>query len=601
MKDHFDMLKDLPEDQLLNIGRYLLKSGDKPEAYEYYYYAAIKGSFEAQCGLCIEWNKCLIIDDCGNIVLNRITSAANDSNELALLSLAELYYWGNDTVKKDYEKAYSFYCQFFECIEKYSRGNPELKEYFNDEKYFKSEYSNRLYIMQYFGLGCQSDHQKAIEGIGQEELIWLNDGSPIQYRELCLLYADNKYFSSYKSQNCSIWDESFLPLIKLVRNGIKNMSFAVCFEHYKNNDYKLNDPLYPKDFLSLVESYSDDDVKNIFNKAEHGLNLYDAFKKKDVPKFEEFYNNEDRSFLKAAGYFIVIKDVVNSLDGKRNISSVSEKYIENSISLSNVGVTYEQLKYKYSPIVSKLDNSSSSFIKKYWKSYYLKIPIILQNAKSILKDPFLYGGLDIARKVDELLNKPEISGISDFLDKSRNDNPTNATDIKKVFRNQVFEENNHIDLLSIEEAKRLAELLAGKGEYNNDHRKDFLYEEDIDKFVSFFSDGSFKSDGSKQDASKIRWRETWHSLKKLFKILFYIKQKQAEEERKRQAEKKHPKHVKMPTKDYVYAKIVNDFVFGPNEKQITVSSIKYNSEEKGLNDNEIKILENMVEMALGIE
>ncbi len=57
----------------------------------------------------------------------------------------------------------------------------------------------------------------------------------------------------------------------------------------------------------------------------------------------------------------------------------------------------------------------------------------------------------------------------------------------------------------------------------------------------------------------------------------------------------------MPTKDYVYAKIVNDFVFGPNEKQITVSSIKYNSEEKGLNDNEIKILENMVEMALGIE
>ena len=596
MEDHFDMLKELPEDQLLNIGRYCLISGNKPEAYEYYYYAAIKGSFEAQCWLCIAWNKCLIIDDFGNSVLKRITSAANDSNGLALLSLAELYYWGNDIVKKDYEKAYSFYCQFFECIEKNFREKPELKEYFNDENSFMSEYINRLYIMQYFGLGCQSDHPNAIEGIGQEELRWSNDSPSLQYNELCLLYADNKYFSSYNSQNCSIWDESFLPLIKLVRNGIKNMSFAVFFEKYKNNDYILNDPLYPKDFLSLLESYSDDDVKNIFNKAEHGLILYDAFKKKDVPKFEEFYNNEDRSFLKAAGYFIVRKDVVNSLDGKRNISSVSEKYIENSLSLSNVGVTYEQL--KYSPIVSILDNSSSSFIKKYWKSYYLMIPFILQSAKSILKDPFLYGGLDIARKVDELLNKPEISGISDFLDKSRNDNPTNATNIKKVVQNQVFEENNHIDLLSIEEAKRLAELLAGKGEYNNDHRKDFLYEEDIDKFVSFFSDGSY----NKQDASKIiRWRETWHSLKKLIKILFKEKQEQAEKERERQAEKKHPKYVKIPTKDRVYAKIVNDFVFGPDEKKMTLSSIKNNSEEKGLNDNEIKILEIMVEEALDPE
>jgi len=182
--------------------------------------------------------------------------------------------------------------------------------------------------------------------------------------------------------------------------------------------------------------------------------------------------------------------------------------------------------------------------------------------------------------------------------KSRNDNPTNATDIKKVVHNQVFEENNHIDLLSIEEAKRLAELLAGKGEYNNDHRKDFLYEEDIDKFVSFFSDGSY----SEQDASKIiRWRETWHSLKKLIKILFKEKQEQAEKERERQAEKKHPKYVKIPTKDRVYAKIVNDFVFGPDEKKMTLSSIKNNSEEKGLNDNEIKILEIMVEEALDPE
>jgi ribosomal protein L22 len=46
---------------------------------------------------------------------------------------------------------------------------------------------------------------------------------------------------------------------------------------------------------------------------------------------------------------------------------------------------------------------------------------------------------------------------------------------------------------------------------------------------------------------------------------------------------------------------VNDFVFGPDEKKMTLSSIKNNSEEKGLNDNEIKILEIMVEEALDPE
>ena len=62
----------------------------------------------------------------------------------------------------------------------------------------------------------------------------------------------------------------------------------------------------------------------------------------------------------------------------------------------------------------------------------------------------------------------------------------------------------HIDLLSKNEAEFLAKLLAGKENFNGP-KKYYLSEFDINKFISFFSDGSYIV---KPDASKIRWRET---------------------------------------------------------------------------------------------
>ncbi len=559
---------------------------DEEKAYHYLFKAAENGSFEAQCLLGVKFNKFIEIDKYNTNVLENIEQQADANNDFAQFTLAEMEFWGNDVVKRDrYNAAY-----WYEKI----KGSDSYSE----------QAKRRLAFMNYFGLGTPKNIDKAKELWQEIGYSWERDPRPVSLKELLICYVESFGRNTFDTPECSLWDKLYIPLKRLNYSRYSNVSFEkflmFCNKHHDIEPF----PSISIDvFWNILMHY--EDARQILHNSKKPAKLLKAVKEGMRDVFEELCE-EDREFLGRVNVFFSIRE---AFDVKKLEPWSIRIHNEDLLSKDSLSFILDSETLKSA--ANRLNSISNG---QFSRDLNFAERVIRRDVASCIEaveDESGYYDYETRSAMNDILESQEFSVIVKYVknlmgraekEETENDVPDttindNVNEYKNVPEDKIIKNMPHIDLLSKNEAEFLAKLLAGK-ENLNGPKKYYLNESDINKFISFFSDGSYIV---KPDASKIRWIETWPSLKKLVQIIFDIKDKQAKEEKKRQADKKHPKHVKMPTKKGVYENIVNAFVFGSDKKEITVSSIRNNSAEKGLNDNEIKILENMAEQALGIE
>jgi len=563
-----------------------VKKGEE-KAYHYIFSAAENGSFEAQCLLGFKFNKCIEIDKNNTNALEKIKQQADANNVDAQFALAEMEFWGNDVVKRDrYNAAY-----WYEKI----KGSDSYSE----------QAKRRLAFMNYFGLGTPKNIDKAKELWQDLGYNWEGDSRPVSLKELLICYVESFGRNTFEEPECKLWDKFYIPLKRLNYSRYSDVSFVKFWKFCDKYHNKEQFPSISIDaFWNILMHY--EDARQILQYSKKPAKLLKAVKGGMRDVFEELCEEEDREFLGRVNVFFSIRD---AFDVKKLEPWSINIHNEDLLSKNSLSILLdsETLKSASNRLISKGKSQFS-------RDLNFAERVIRRDVASCIEaveDESGYYDYETRSAMNDILESQEFSVIVKYVknlmgraekEETENDVPDttindNVNEYKNVPEDKIIKNMPHIDLLSKNEAEFLAKLLAGKENFNGP-KKYYLHESDINKFISFFSDGSYIV---KPDASKIRWIETWHSLKKLVQIIFDIKDKQAKEEKKRQADKKHPKHVKMPTKKGVYENIVNAFVFGSDEKEITVSSIRNNSAEERLNDNEIKILENMAEQALGIE
>ena len=205
------------EAQFVVGGCYLKGVGvekDEELAYHYIFNVAKNGQFRAQCVLGTSFNQRIDYDTTNTNVLELKQQAYANNVDVQFL-LAEMSFWGNDIVPRNFNEAAFWYEKLL---------NTDL---------YAEKAKKRLAFMNYFGLGMGKDLEKAKKLWQEIGYSWDNDLRPEQLKEILICFVEGRGRNTYDTPECKLWDKAYIPLKRLNYSHYTNLSFEKFYAIYK--------------------------------------------------------------------------------------------------------------------------------------------------------------------------------------------------------------------------------------------------------------------------------------------------------------------------------------------------------------------------------
>ena len=281
------------EAQFVVGGCYLKGVGvekDEERAYHYIFNVAKNGQYWAQCVLGTSFNQRIDYDTTITNVLELKQQAYANNVDVQFI-LAEMSFWGNDIVPRNFYEAAFWYGKLL---------NTDL---------YAEKAKKRLAFMNYFGLGMGKDLEKAKKLWQEIGYSWDNDLRPEQLKEILICFVEGGGRNTYDTPECKLWDKAYIPLKRLNYSHYASLSFekfcAFCEKIDLNYIYPISKDLLWNELMNYEEPLK------ILQYAIQSEELIKAWKDKNLEVFKNLFEKDDRNFLIRANVFFSIREAYN--------------------------------------------------------------------------------------------------------------------------------------------------------------------------------------------------------------------------------------------------------------------------------------------------
>ena len=382
------------EAQFIVGGCYLNGVGVKKDeelAYHYIFNAAKNGQFWAQSTLGFSFNQCIEYDNNNTNVLEKLQKQAEVGDIKSLMSLAEMRFWGNDLVPKDYKKSTNWLNKLI----------------VSDSNNISAK--SRLALMNYFGLGIAKDLKKAKKLWQELGYSWDDDIRPDNLKELLICFVEGSGRNTFDTPECSLWDKLYIPLKRLNYSGFSNQSFekfwVFCNKHHDIEPF----PSISIDvFWNILMHY--ENIRQILQYSKKPAKLLKAVKEGMRDVFEELCEEEDRVFLGRVNVFFSIRDTYDLKYLEPWSIHTHNKDLLNSDFISYI-FDSDAIKSKMN-ILNKKNNSNFS------DDLWFAERTIRRDVASCIEavdDVSGYYDYETRRSMNEILASPEFSEIVEYV------------------------------------------------------------------------------------------------------------------------------------------------------------------------------------------